>query len=160
MGVETWRTLLHYKQDSPNFFKDTNKSSLFIISFWLFFFFTFFISSSLCGISFPFGIDTPHVTVGLLQQSPTWWWRGVPCGALPNAKVHWRYFRLLLAMTRQPRRPKKRKENKKMEEEWRNNNTHTQKKRKKEKYVRRRDQNPGHSRLFSFLPLLKVCRVK
>ena len=126
------------------------------------YFLHFFISSSLCGISFPFGKDTPHVTVGLLQQSPTWWWRGVPCGALPNVKVHWRYFRLLLAMTRQPRRPKKRKENKKMEEEWRNNNTHTHThtKRKEEKYVRRRDQNPGHSRLFSFLPLLKVCRVK
>jgi hypothetical protein len=46
MGVETWRTLLHYKQDSPNVFKDTNKSSLFIISlhdsFFLHFFHFFF----------------------------------------------------------------------------------------------------------------------
>jgi hypothetical protein len=142
MGVETWRTLLHYKQDSNS--KDTNKkkSSLFIIIFYFSF------------LSVGYGRHaTRHRWFVTTEFYLVVAW--VPCGSLPNAKVHWRYFRLLLAMTRQPRRPKRRKENR-----MRRNNKKKRKRKEKKKMTSAGEtQNPGHtSRLFSFL--LKVCHVK
>lgn len=92
MGVETWRTLLHYKQDSHS--KDTNPKVPYLSSFSLSLslvssFFRFFS----CGfLSVGYGHATRHRWFVTAQRQSylvvvvvvAW----VPCGALPNAKVH------------------------------------------------------------------------
>ncbi len=124
------------------------KSSLFIIFLSLSSFFFLFLVGSL-------RLDTPHVTVGLLQHSqflPGGGWRGfrvVPC---QMQRFTGRYFRLLLAMTSQPRSQKAKEEEGKIGGGMTEYN-----KKGGENDVRRREARIpavySRSRLF-----LKVCR--